>query len=133
MKKGIKTLAMWLIIGVIVIVLLSSIMENSSSKMTYSELITSIENSDVESIKISSNGNLAAVKLKEFNEQEKVIKSRIILLTVKELMGSAQRIEKIHIEDIIKLCSNNIGNKYLTPNKNIKFLIKDKKIYITSL
>ena len=51
MKKGIKTLAMWLIIGVIVIVLLSSIMENSSSKMTYSELVTSIENKEVENIK----------------------------------------------------------------------------------
>ena len=72
MKKGIKTLAMWLIIGVIVIVLLSSIMENSSSKMTYSELITSIENSDVESIKISSNGNLAAVKLKSSKLEKEV-------------------------------------------------------------
>ena len=70
------------------------------------------------------------LKLKEFNEQEKVIKSRIILLTVKELMGSAQRIEKIHIEDIIKLCSNNVGNKFLTPNKNIKFLVKDKRLYV---
>lgn len=70
------------------------------------------------------------LKLKEFNEQEKVIKSRIILLVVKELMGSAQRIEKIHIEDIIKLCSNNVGNKFLTPNKNIKFLVKDKRLYV---
>ena len=32
--------------------------------------------------------------------------------------------EKIHIEDIIKLCEKNIGNKYLTPNKNIKVLVK---------
>ena len=70
------------------------------------------------------------LKLKEFNEQEKVIKSRIILLTVKELMGAAQRIEKIHIEDIIKLCKNNVGNKFLTPNKNIKFLVKDKRLYV---
>ena len=72
MKKGIKTLAMWLIIGVIVIVLLSSIMENSNSKMTYSELITSIENSDVESIKISSDGNLATVKLKSSKLEKEV-------------------------------------------------------------
>ena len=42
-------------------------------------------------------------------------------------------IEKIHIEDIIKLCNNNIGNKYLTPNKNIKILIKDKKINFIKL
>lgn len=72
-------------------------------------------------------------KLKEFNEQETVIKNRIILLAVKQLKGSAQGIEKIHIKDIIKLCNNNIGNKFLTPNKNIKVLVKDKKIYITIL
>ena len=70
------------------------------------------------------------LKLKEFNEQDKVIKKRIILLATKQLMGSTQRIEKIHIEDIIKLCANNIGNKFLLPNKNIKFLVKDKKLYI---
>ena len=70
------------------------------------------------------------LNLKEFNKQDKVIKNRIILLTTKELMGSTQRIEKIHIEDIIKLCGNNVGNKFLTPNKNIKFLIKDKRLYI---
>ena len=73
------------------------------------------------------------LKLKEFNEQEKVIKNRIVLLAVKELMGSTQGIEQIHIQDIIKLCNNNIGNKFLTPNKNVKILLKDKKIYIIRL
>ncbi len=72
MKKGIKTLAMWLIIGVIVIVLLSSIMENSSSKMTYSELITSIENREVENIKISADGSMASVKLKNSKLEKEV-------------------------------------------------------------
>ncbi len=69
-----------------------------------------------------------SLNLKEFNNQDKVIKSRLILLATKHLMGSTKGIEKIHIEDIIKLCNNNIGNKYLTPNKNIKVLIKNKKI-----
>lgn len=78
---------------------------------------------------IEKNTEEIVLKLKEFNNQEKVIKSRIILLATKQLMGSTQRIEKIHIEDIIKLCNNNIGNKYLTPNKNLKVLIKDKKIF----
>ena len=72
MKKGIKTLAMWLIIGVIVIVLLSSIMENSSSKMTYSELVTSIANKEVESIEISSSGNSATVKMKNAKAEKEV-------------------------------------------------------------
>mgnify|MGYP004494290721 CR=1 FL=1 len=78
LKKGIKTLAMWLIIGIIVIVLLSSIMENSSSKMTYSELVTSMENKEVESIKISSEGNVASVKLKN-SKTEKEVKSPLLL------------------------------------------------------
>lgn len=69
------------------------------------------------------------LKWKEFNLQEKIIKSRLILYTIKELMGSTEGIEKIHIESIIKLCDNNIGNKYFTPNKKIKILVNDKKIF----
>lgn len=70
--------------------------------------------------------------LKKFNIQEKVIKSRLILYTITRIFGSSEGIEKVHIEDIIKLCSNNIGNKFLTPNKNIKVLVKNHKIYFIS-
>lgn len=69
------------------------------------------------------------IDLKGFNSQETVIKSRLIRYIIKRLFGSTAGIEKIHIEDIIKLCDNNIGNKYLTPNKNIKILVKNHKIY----
>lgn len=87
-------------------------------------------NNAYQNLLIEKNENQIILKLKEFNKLEKVIKSRIILLTTKQLMNSTQGIEKIHIEDIIKLCNNNVGNKFLTPNKNIKFLVKDKKLYI---
>ena len=70
--------------------------------------------------------------LKEFNNQSKAIKSRLILYSISKIFGTTKNIEKIHIEDIIKLCENNIGNKYLTPNKNIKILVKKHKIFITS-
>ena len=56
MKNGIKTLAMWLIIGVIFIVVLSSIIENSESKLKYSELISDINSGKVEEIEIESDG-----------------------------------------------------------------------------
>lgn len=69
--------------------------------------------------------------LKKFNVLEKVIKSRLIIYTINKLLGTTNGIEKIHIEDVIKLCKNNIGNKYLTPNKNIKIMIKNKKIFFT--
>lgn len=72
------------------------------------------------------------LNLKIFNIQEKVIKSRVILYTITRLFGNSKGLEKIHIEDIIKLCDKNIGNKYLTPNKKIKILIKNHKIYFMS-
>lgn len=67
--------------------------------------------------------------LKKFNLLKDIIKSRIILYTVKRLFGTSKGIEKIHIDDIIKLCENNIGNKYTMPNKNLKVLVQNKKIY----
>ena len=65
MKNGIKTLAMWLIIGVIFIVVLSSIIENSDSKLKYSELISNINSGNVEDIEIQSDGTSAVVTLKD--------------------------------------------------------------------
>ncbi len=67
--------------------------------------------------------------LKKFNVLELVIKNRIVLYTINRLFGSSSGIEKIHIQDIIKLCSNNIGNKFLIPNKKVKILVKNKKIF----
>ena len=72
-----------------------------------------------------------ALDLKKFNKLELVIKRRLILYTINELLGTTDGIEKINIDDIIKLCSNNIGNKYLKPTKNIKILVKNKKIFFT--
>ena len=81
------------------------------------------------SILIEEKEEQIILDIKEFNKQEKVIKSRILLYTITKLFGNSKNIEKVHIEDIIKLCENNIGNKYLTPNKKIKILVKNQKIY----
>ena len=72
---------------------------------------------------------IIVLDLKKFNLEEKVIKSRLLLYTITKLMGNTQGVYKIHIEDVIKLCKNNIGNKFLTPNKNIKILVKNHKIF----
>ena len=68
--------------------------------------------------------------LKKFNSCDKAIQKRVILYSINKLFKTTKGIEKIHIEDIIKLCNKNIGNKYLTPNKKTKIVIKNKKIYI---
>ena len=67
MKSGIKTLAMWLIIGIIFVVLLTSILDNTNSKLAYSELIEKIDAGEVSEIEISSDGTMADVKLKDEN------------------------------------------------------------------
>ena len=71
--------------------------------------------------------------LKTFNKEDKAIQKRVILYAINKLFGSTKGIERIHIEDIIKLCNNNIGNKFLTPNKKTKIVIKNKKIYVEAI
>lgn len=80
-----------------------------------------------------NNKSTIILDLKMFNMEEKIIQKRIILYSINKLFGSKKGIEKIHIEDIIKLCNNNIGNKFLTPNKKTKIAIKNKKIYVMSI
>ena len=70
MKNGIKSLATWLIIGIIVIVVVSSLIENDNSKMKYSELIESIEAGNVDNIKVAAGGETATITLKD----EKTVK-----------------------------------------------------------
>ena len=71
--------------------------------------------------------------LKKFNLLDIVIQKKIILYSIQKIFGTTKGIEKIHLEDMIKLCNNNIGNKFLTPNKNLKIVIKNKKIHISSM
>ena len=71
--------------------------------------------------------------LKKFNKLEYVIKSRVLLYTINKLLGTTKGIEKINVEDMIKLCEKNIGNKYLIPNKNVKIFIKKGKVFFIKL
>ena len=64
MKSGLKTLAMCLILIIIFFVLLTSIIDNSNKKMTYSELINKIEVSEISKVEISSDGSKAEVTVK---------------------------------------------------------------------
>lgn len=77
--------------------------------------------------------NQIVLDLKKFNSLELVIKRRVILYTISKVIGNTVGIEKVNIDEIIKLCENNIGNKYLTPTKNIKIMVKNRKIFFTSL
>lgn len=87
----------------------------------------------LEEVYNEENKSTIILDLKAFNLEDRMIRKRLILYSIKKIFGSTKGIEKIHIDDMIKLCSNNIGNKYLTPNKNMKIVIKNKKIYIMSV
>ena len=63
---------MWLIIGVIFLVVLSSILENSNSKLKYSELITQISEGKVQSVQLESDGKSATVILKDDKAKKEV-------------------------------------------------------------
>ena len=72
MKKGIKTLAVWLIIGIILVVSISAIYDNMNTKLAYSELVSKIEAGEVEKIELDAAGNSAKVKLKNDNVEKQV-------------------------------------------------------------
>ena len=72
MKNSLKTLAVWLIIGVILVVAISTILENSNTKISYSDLIAKIDAGQVEKIELDAGGASATVKLKNDNIEKKV-------------------------------------------------------------
>ena len=94
MKNSIKTLAMWLIIIIIFIVLITSILDNSSNKFTYSELISKIESGEVKELEISSDGTKAEVTLKNENN-----KKEVNIPSIDSLMDSLQ--DSMKTESII--------------------------------
>ena len=72
MKNGLKTLAMWLILGIIFILILSSVLENSETKLTYSALMSEIAKGNVNTIEIEADGTRAYVTLKDSKIEKKV-------------------------------------------------------------
>lgn len=105
---------------------ISRMSEILSKENQYLEKITKQE---YEELFIEQDEEKITLDLKKFNLLDLVIKNRIVLYTITVLFGSSSGIEKIHIQDIIKLCKNNRGNKFLIPNKKIKILVKNKKIF----
>ena len=72
LKNGIKTLAVWLIIGVILIVGVTAIYDNSDRKFTYSELVSKIDAGQVSTIDINADGYSAMVEFNDGTSQKKV-------------------------------------------------------------
>ena len=78
---------------------------------------------------IEENSKNIVLDLKKFNSKDKLIRKKILIYTISKVLGNSQNIEMVNIDDVIKMCDKNIGNKYLMPNKNIKILVNKGKIF----
>ncbi|MBP3708223.1 MAG: ATP-dependent zinc metalloprotease FtsH [Clostridia bacterium] len=72
MKNGIKTLAIWLIIGVIAIVGMSAIYDNADRKFTYTEFINKVQAGQVATIELDSGGESAVITFNDGTTEKKV-------------------------------------------------------------
>lgn len=100
----------------------------SSLATEENEYLQAITKQEFENLLIEKTENII-LDLHKFNSLNLVIKRRLILYTINEFLHTTNGIEKVNIDDIIKLCKNNIGNKYLMPIKEIKVYVKKGKIY----
>lgn len=100
----------------------------SSLATEENEYLQAITKQEFENLLIEKTENII-LDLYKFNSLNLVIKRRLILYTINEVLHTTNGIEKVNIDDIIKLCKNNIGNKYLMPIKEIKVYVKKGKIY----
>ena len=64
MRNSIKTLAAWLVIGIILLFIIPAILNGTNNELTYSELLSKIEAGEVTDIEIAYGGESARVKLK---------------------------------------------------------------------
>ena len=98
MKNSLKTLAVWLIIGIILVVVISSILDNMDTKLAYSDLIAKIQNGEVEEIELAADGDSAQVKIKGDN-----IRKTVNIPSVENLMDN--------LEDTMKLGTVKVTEK----------------------
>ena len=114
--------------------------ENIYNKIATEELNTSnLQNKNNSSMQKTNNEvgseSLGKIELDlpEFQKLDLGVQQNLVLYTVSKLLGSTRNIEKVNVDDIIEMCRRNVGNKYMYPNKNLKILVKNKKIIFMPL
>ena len=86
MKNGIKTLAVWLILGIIFIGLLNAAYNDPETKMSYSELIGKISSGEVSEIEIASDKSTAYVTLKGSESTSKASQKEVTIPSLDAFM-----------------------------------------------
>ena len=72
MKSGIKTLAIWLIIGCIIVFVVPALMDNSNRELSYSQLLQKLSAGEVTKIEINYGAESADVTIKDDNKKKTV-------------------------------------------------------------
>jgi len=108
LKNGIKTLAVWLVIGIIFIVVLNSVFNNPNTKMSYSELMNKISLGEVSEINLSSDKTVAYVTMK--NAETSTSTSNTIRNLEKEVVIPS-------IDTFMEQISDNLAAGQLTLNQ----------------
>lgn len=100
----------------------------------YNEIIVEEININLRNNEYDKNKeSIIILDLKKFNKLDILIQKKILLYSIEKIFGNCKGIEKVHLDDMIQLCNKNIGNKYLTPNKRFKIVIKNKQIILSSV
>lgn len=113
--------------------IVESISRLSSLATQENKYIDKVIDNSYNSVLLEENKKNIIFNAKKFNALDEFIKGRVLLLTIQNLFGTTKGIEKIHIEDLIKMCEKNVGNKYLTPNKHTKVEINSGKITVSKI
>lgn len=74
--------------------------------------------------------NKVSFDLKKFSKISNNIKTNLIFKAIEQLKGNTKNVEKSNIDDIIRMCNRNVGNKHIMINKEIEAEIKNSKLTI---
>ena len=66
--------------------------------------------------------------LKSFNEQAQIIRSSLVLKTIEVLTSERKNVQKINVDDILKMAEKNIGGKQIQINKKVRTSIFKGKL-----
>lgn len=97
------------------------------------QYLQSVTEKQYTEIVIEETPNQIKLNAKKIQALEEYAISKLLLYTIEKLKGSTQGVEKIHIDSMVTLIKNNIGNKYLTPNKHLKITLKNKQVQIEKM
>ena len=103
MRNGIKTLATWLILAVIFLVLVSAAFNNPDTKMNYSELISRIKAGEVSAITISADRETVEVTLNSTSGADAKTSSNIKEVTIPSLDNFMSQIEREVLDGQIEI------------------------------